>query len=87
MLKKALCRDLVDPVLLQLLHFRLERLDFVIANKRSPVILSQAPNNIVSCRLHTLGQLSHNPALLELVAQLINLLADGVAAGALVLGD
>lgn len=67
-LKTALCRDPVDPFLLQLLHLRLERLDLVIADQRSSVVLPQASNDVVPCRLHTLGQLSHVLALLELAA-------------------
>lgn len=74
---------LVHPLLLQLLDLDLELLNLLVAVQRPAVVVGQALDDLVPCALDTLGQSPDLLPLLELATELLDLLADRVAALAL----
>ncbi len=71
--------DLVDPRLLQLLDLGLEVIHLLPAVERPAVVGAQALDDLVARLLHVLGQRADLLALLELLAEGVDLLADGEA--------
>lgn len=71
--------DLVDPRLLQLLDLGLEVVDLLPAVERPAVVCAQALDDLVARLFHVLGQRADLLALLELLAEGVDLLADGEA--------
>jgi hypothetical protein len=74
---------LVNPLALQLLHFRLEILHLLPAIQRPTVVLREALDHLAARRLYLLRERADLLPLLELLAELTNLFADGEPIGAL----
>lgn len=74
---------LVHPLLLQLLDLDFELLNLLVAIQRPAIVVGQALDDLVPRALNILGESSDLLPLLELATELLDLLADRVAALAL----